>query len=72
MNIFSSITHTIWTQEAITFIPITEFDFSKEKINLNESLDHGFSDLDAFFPSWNIFLRRSYGKEPNYPSSFLR
>ena len=68
LNIFSSITNTSWIQEGIKFIPITEFDFKNEQINPKESLDHGFTDLDEFFPSWEIFLNRSSGNDSKYPN----
>jgi hypothetical protein len=56
-----------WEQEAISFIPITQFSFSKAEINKDKKLDHGYNDI-SFFPTWQEFLNRSTGKNPNYPN----
>jgi hypothetical protein len=64
--VFSTISDNFWDQEALQFIPITKFSFNSERIDLNESLDHGFPDVKNFFPTWRDFLTRSTGKNPNY------
>ena len=66
MNIFSQITENSWNREALQFIPITKFNFDLVDVDLKNSLNHGFKDLEQFFPSWKEFLGRSQGKYPKY------
>ena len=54
-----------WDEEAISFIPITKYNFSNKDISLTDSLNHDFNDL-SFFPTWQGFLDRSTGENPNY------
>jgi hypothetical protein len=64
----SSLTNSLvsWNQEAISIIPITEYPFSNTNVNLDDHLEHGYSDI-SFFPSWQEFLNRTTGENPNYP-----
>ena len=57
-----------WLQEGLSFIPITKYPFSQKEINLSQNLDHRFEDLKHIFPSWEGFLNRSLGNNPNYPN----
>ena len=66
VDFFPNISSLTWNQEALYITPITEFNFNREKIKINSSLNHKFDDLD-FFPSWKEFLDRSKGRNDNYP-----
>ena len=62
---FPPFTYDSWSQESLSIVPITDFNFSDASINLDSCLDHGFSDI-PFFPTWKDFLERSKGNNPNY------
>ncbi len=55
---------SFFRQEALFFIPITEY---KMKLDLDQRLNHGFDDI-SFFPTWREFLERSQGHLSEYPN----
>jgi hypothetical protein len=56
-----------WNHHSLNIIPITEYSFSKANIKRNTCLNHKFRDI-SFFPTWQEFLNRSTGKNPDYPN----
>ena len=54
-----------YLNEALQLVPITEYSFLNAEM-LDKCLNHGFDDLDEFFPSWKELLDRSQGKVLGY------